>query len=296
MWLNRRRFLGLAAAGVLGSLSGARAADEGQKGTWRTVSYNVLGFRGHPSLESTRERIKARRERHPELTAEALAAFSPDIVTLQEGPPEERVARFAEALGMRYAYFPSGWAGKPPYLGGYPGAVITRFDIEESESRPSAGKPHDETLFSRHLGRAKLATPFGPLHVISAHLHASEHETRMREAAAIIELLGKLRETGPVLLQGDLNHKAEDPEYALWVEAGLVDIGKAMGIGDSPTFSSTKPRARIDYVWATPELAETARRAAVLNRPPFVPESGDPASYALSDHMPLMAEFTMEDS
>jgi len=219
---------------------GARAADE--KRLWRTISYNVLGFRGYPSLENTHERLKARRERHPELTAEALAAFSPDIVTLQEGPPEERVARFAEALGMRYAYFPSGWAGKPPYLGGFPGAVITRFAIEESESRPSAGKPHDETLFSRHLGRAKLATPFGPLHVISAHLHASDHEARMREAAAVIELLGKLRETAPVVLQGDLNHKAEDPEYALWVEAGLVDIGKAMGIG--PRIGQDRPARR----------------------------------------------------
>ncbi|MEA3365334.1 MAG: endonuclease/exonuclease/phosphatase family protein [Candidatus Hydrogenedentes bacterium] len=290
--LNRRGFLRVASAGVLASAGTVRAGEKER--LWRTISYNVLGFRGYPNLRRTRERLTERRERHPELTAKALEAFSPAVVTLQEGPPEEQVARFAKALGMHYAYFPGGWGGDKAYPGGFPGAVVTRFKVEESENRPSAGEPHDETLFTRHLGRAKLATPVGPLHVISAHFHASDHEVRMREARAIIELITQLHESAPVLLQGDLNHTPEDPEYAVWVEAGLVDVGKAKGIGNTPTFSSTKPGKRIDYIWATAEVAETARQAQVLNKPPFVPEPDDPASYALSDHMPVMAEFGME--
>ncbi|MFO7974144.1 MAG: endonuclease/exonuclease/phosphatase family protein [Candidatus Hydrogenedentota bacterium] len=280
---NRRRFLGLAAAGFLGSAQGVRAAED--KGLLRTISYNVLGFRGYPNLPRTRERIEERRDRHPELTAEALEVFSPDIVTLQEGPPEEHVARFAKALGMHHAYFPGGW----------PGALVTRFEIEESENRPSAGDAHDKALFTRHLGRAKLTTPFGPIHLVSVHLHPSDHETRMREVGAVLDLIAQLHESLPVLFQGDLNHRPKEPEYARWEKAGLVDVGKAMGIGDEPTFSSMKPGKRIDYVWATPELAKTARRAAVLNKPPFIPGRDDPASYALSDHMPVMAEFIMED-
>jgi len=287
--LNRREFLGLSAAGVLSLNYRAGAAEK--ENTFRTISYNVLAFRGYANTGAGRRRIEERRARHPELTGKALAVFSPDIVTLQEGPSEENVARFAETLGMRYAYFPGGWKGDEKYPGGFPGAIVTRFEIGETQNRPSAGAPHDEALFTRHLGRAKLATPFGPLHVVSAHFHASEHKTRMREAAAIIDLINMLRETAPVLLQGDLNHRPTDPEYALWVEAGLVDIGKSKGIGDQPTSTSVRPRNRIDYIWSTPKLAKMAKGAAVLDKPPFVPDPDVPSSYALSDHLPVMAEF-----
>jgi endonuclease/exonuclease/phosphatase family metal-dependent hydrolase len=283
-------FLGTA-AGFL-ALGGRVRAAEGS-GALRTISYNVLAFRGYPETDATRARLAECAGRHPELTAKALAAFSPDLITLQEGPSEEVVARFAKALDMRYAYFPGGWKGDQTYPGGFPGAVVTRFEIEESENRPAAGAPHNEALFTRHLGRVRLATPFGALQVVSTHFHAQSHAIRMREAAAIIALMAKLREGGPVLLQGDLNHGPEDPEYALWVEAGLVDVGKAQGIGDTPTAPSVRPRKRIDYIWATPELAGKARGAAVLDKAPFVPELGDSASYALSDHLPVTAAFSM---
>lgn len=291
--LDRRSFLKLAAAAGALTLGGRLKAAEGDRG-FRTISYNVLAFRGYPNTRTTQSRIKECHARHPELAAKALAAFSPDIVTLQEGPPEEDVARFAKALDMQYAYFPGGWEGDETYPGGFPGAIVTRFEIEESENRPSTGAPHDAALFTRHSGRAKLATPFGQLHVVSTHLHASEHETRMHEAAAMIDLIARLRESGPVLLQGDLNHRPEDSEYALWIEAGLIDIGKQMGIGNKPTSTSVRPAKRIDYIWATPELAKTAQRAMVLDTTPFTPERGDSSSYALSDHLPVMAEFLME--
>lgn len=290
--INRRGFLELAAAGMLTFGNGVKAVENGR--VLRTISYNVLAFRGYPNTSATRARMNECLVRHPELTAKAVAAFSPDIVTLQEGPSEEDVARFAKALDMRYAYFPGGWEGDQTYPGGFPGAIVTRFEIEDAQNRPSAGAPHEEALFTRHLGRARLATPFGPLHVVSTHFHAHEQETRMREAAAIIDLIATLRESGPVLLQGDLNHRPEDPEYGLWVKAGLIDIGKAKGIGDQPTAPSVRPLKRIDYIWSTPELAKKAQSAAVLDKPPFVPESADPASYALSDHLPVMAEFLMQ--
>lgn len=287
--IKRRHFLKLAGAGLLGSSVLAQAGEE--KTRFRTVSYNVLAFRGFPETDATRSRLEACRERHPEMTAETLKKFAPDIVTLQEGPSEALAERFAKTLGMRYAYFPGGWKGDKTYPGGFPGVIATRFDIVASENRPSAGVAHDEALFTRHLGRAELNTPFGTVHVVSTHFHAQNHEVRMQEAAAIIALITKLRETGPVLLQGDLNHRPDAPEYKLWVEAGLVDIGAQQGIGEQPTAPSVQPRSRIDYIWATPELAEKSRHAEVLNKPPFTPEPGDPSSYALSDHLPVLAEF-----
>lgn len=291
--MNRRRFLEIATSGVLATGLGAYAAGKGH--TLRTISYNVLAFRGYPDTSATRKRLEESRERHPEMTAKALAAFQPDIVTLQEGPSEEKVKKFADALNMRYAYFPGGWKGDRAYPGGFPGVIVTRFDIGETENRPSATTPHDEELFTRHLGRARLATPFGPLHVVSAHLHPHEHKIRMREVAALVDLIAKLRQNGPVLFQGDLNSRPQTPEYAAWVEAGLVDIGALKGIGDKPTSPSIRPANRIDYIWATPELAKAAQSAEVLDKPPFVPEPADPSSYALSDHLPVTAEFVIEE-
>ena len=111
------------------------------------------------------------------------------------------------------------------------------------------------------------------------------------EAAAVVALIEKLKQTGPVLLQGDLNHRPNDPEYAIWTEAGLVDIGAEQGIGDEPTFSSTNPRGRIDYIWATKELGTRATHAEVLNGVPFIPDPDEKSSYALSDHLPVLADF-----
>ena len=290
--IDRRTFLELTATGLLAFRTASAVADE-KKQTFRTISYNVLAFRGFPRTRTTRDLLDANREQHPEMTAEALAAFAPDIITLQEGPSEEVVARFAAKLGMNYAYFPGGWKGNKTYPGGFPGAVVSRYAIEDSRNRPSAGGRHSGALFTRHLGYAKLAAPFGMLHVVSTHFHASEHDTRMLEAAAVIDLIKQLRETGPVLFQGDLNHRPTDPEYALLDDANLVDVGKKAGIGEEPTASSIRPRSRIDYIRATPDLAEKACHAAVLNTPPFIPTPDEPVSYALSDHLPVMAEFSL---
>ena len=287
--IQRRHFLKLAGAGLLGTSMLARADEENTP--FRTVTYNVLAFRGFPKTDATRSRLESSCDRHPEMTAETLKTFTPDIVTLQEGPSEALVERFAKTLGMSYAYFPGGWKGNNSYPGGFPGAIVTHFDIMASENRPSAGAAHDETLFTRHLGRAELDTPFGRLHVVSAHFHAQKHEVRMLEAAAIVALITKLRATGPVLLQGDLNHRPDAPEYKVWVEAGLVDIGARQGIGEQPTAPSIRPRSRIDYIWATPELAARAQHAEVLDKPPFVPDPEDPSAYALSDHLPVLAAF-----
>lgn len=287
--MKRRDFLGIAG----GALATTALSAYGQNAplALRTVSYNVLAFRGFPRTEGNRDALGAAHSRLPEITARTLAAFKPDLITFKEAPYEKKVKRFAEALGMNYAFFPGGWKGDRTYPGGFPGAIITRYDITYSENRPSAGEAHPDTLYTRHLGRAELSTPFGKLHVITTHFHAHKQEVRLEEAQKIIELIESLRTTAPVLLQGDLNHTPDAPEYQLWKNAGLIDIGAKMGIGDEPTYPVTEPRIRIDYIWATPDLAEKAKDAAVLSKPPFVPDPKNLASFALSDHMPVMATF-----
>ena len=290
MIMRRRTFLGLAATGLLAPYT-ARAEGAFQ---FRSITYNVLAFRGYPDSEATNAAITASRDQHPELTARALAKFSPDIITLQEGPPEDQVARFTKELGMNYVWFPGGWEGNDDYPGGFPGAVASRFPILESENRPSASEPHSDALFTRHLGRAVLDTPAGPLHVLTTHLHAQSAHARFREVTAILELVKKLSETGPVLVQGDMNHREGAEEYALWNEGGLIDVNAAQGVVGTGTFSSVDPRTHIDRFFIQESGAIKAQNARVLTEIPFIPNTSDPTSYALSDHLPVMADFRIE--
>ncbi|MEX2015370.1 MAG: hypothetical protein WD873_01950, partial [Candidatus Hydrogenedentales bacterium] len=189
--MNRRKFLALVGAGAFAAWRSSAQDTPPQR--LRTISYNVLAFRGEPTNRASRERLDAEAASLPERTAAELAKFAPDIVTLQEGPAEEVAARFAKALEMNHVWFPGGWEGDARYPGGFPGVIATRFQIVEHENRPSASAPHDDTLFTRHLGRALLETPMENLHVVSAHFHASDHPVRMREAAAIVALIDQLR-------------------------------------------------------------------------------------------------------
>lgn len=263
----------------------------GKEADFRSISYNVLAFRGFPNTDATCELLARNADRHPEMTAQALADFNPSLMTLQECPEEFLVKRFADTLGMNYAWFAPGWKGSKEYPVGFPGAVITPYPILESEPRPSVGVPHPAHLFTRHLGRVKVDTPFGLLHVVSVHFHFNDRSVRTEETVAVITLIKRLNETAPVLLQGDLNHTPDAPEHQILLEAGLIDIGAKHGIGETPTFSCIKPCVHIDYIWATPDLAKASTGAQVLNMPPFVPESGKASSYALSDHLPVFADF-----
>lgn len=289
MMMRRRTFLGIAAGTLFAPIT-ARADDPFH---FRSITYNVLAFRGYPDDDNTRVAIQIRREQHPELTARALAEYKPDIITLQEGPPEALVARFAKELGMNYVWFPGGWEGNDEYPGGFPGAVITRFPIIESENRPSAGDPHPEALFTRHLGRAVLDTPAGKLHVITTHLHAQSARAREREIAEIDKLARQLRETAPVLIQGDMNHRETSDEYALWKPAGLVDANAALNLTEIGTFSSVQPRIHIDRFFTHKDDPLRPVEGHVLNTGAFIIHPDDPASYALSDHIPVMIDFEM---
>ena len=94
-----------------------------------------------------------------------------------------------------------------------------------------------------------------------------------------------------MLLQGDLNHSPAGPEYGRWVDAGLRDMFAAAGAGNGFTIRSTRPFARIDYVWAHGPLAERVTECRALFEGAFRTSPGRPKSFALSDHIPVLAVF-----
>ncbi len=278
--MNRRRFLCAAAAAGLAVRSAAGQDKPG--GGFRTIAYNIYGADGWPKRRENKWRRQQMHQQIPERLALELALYEPDMVTFSEAPEEARVARIAEALGMQYAYFP----------GGFSGAALSRFPIIESQnhSLPSAD-PDAKEPFTRHCGRVVIDMPVGRLRVYSVHLHPALHELRMREIALLRGMLETEPADVPLLLQGDCNHTPDSPEYAQWREAGLEDTAVRGGAEPGGTVTSAKPGGRIDYIWAKGPVARRLKEHRVLYEGAFRLDTGDPGALALSDHLPVMADF-----
>lgn len=292
--MDRRNFI--QSSGVLGAalaLSGAKEEAATLRGGFTSVSYNILACHGYPDLDTNHHKRVIAEQRMVERLALELALYQPDLVTFQESPSEAMVAEIAKELGFNHAWFPGGWPGNDDWPGGFPGTIMSRFPIKDDTNRPSATDPHPEELFTRHWCAATLETDTGPLRVFSAHLHPEDEAIRAREITAILDVLVPALATGESLLfQGDLNHRPDGPEYERWVAAGLVDtLAAATGKKDTPTFSSTEPKGRIDYIWAGGPIASRIAESRVLFEGAFRTNPEDPTSFALSDHVPVLARF-----
>jgi exodeoxyribonuclease-3 len=76
------------------------------------------------------------------------------------------------------------------------------------------------------------------------------------------------------------------PRWALklLLEAGYIDcFRKLHPKGEGFTLPSPRPQVRLDYVFATPRLAEALRECRVVTAPEKVTVA--------SDHLPVLAEF-----
>lgn len=287
--MNRRDVLasGALALAGLGVPRTARAQMEvdAPRRRLRTITYNVLACGGSPYDERTKPRLDVARSRMDVRFALELFVYQPDLVSFQEAPSEVGVASIARRLDMNYCFFPS--------PGSWPGAILTRYDVVESTNCPLKDGARPAHLFTRHFGRAVLATDDGELVVYSAHLlPGGADDERMQEVHAILSAMEPDLASGRSLIfQGDLNHSPEQDEYARWTEAGLVDAFAAAGDGPTKTWPSDEPKWRIDYVFAHGPIVERLRECRVLFEGPFRTNPADSGSFALSDHLPVMATF-----
>ncbi len=289
--IDRRRFLvvigGTALASTLWPTPAASAITPMRSSAaLRSITYNVLACRGYPSTDDNRAILRNARKQMPARIALELALHQPDIVTFQESPAESIVADIANRMGMNHAYF----------RGGFPGAVISRFKIMETTNKPLApgtGPDDIKGLFTRHWGRAVLKTEDGDLVVYSAHMFPGDRvDIRAKEVTQMLSAMkADLESDRSMILQGDLNHTPDGPEYQRWVEAGLRDAFASRGAGDGFSIPSTEPRVRIDYVWAHGPLADRLTECRVLFEGAFRTNPHDLKSFALSDHIPVLAVF-----
>ena len=283
MTISRRQFCGALGA----SLAVANAdlfADDSKPKPLRVIAYNIYKCTGWPSDRPLAKRAVAKGQMAKRLAME-LALYDPDIINFSESPSEKLTKEVAELLEMNHARFPSG--------GNWPGTLLSRFEITESQNAPMKGERPKE-LFTRHGGRATVKLPNGdPLSVHSAHLYPTADPTvRLREIRAMIESMKPDLESGKsMLLIGDLNHSPETDEYKLWIDAGWVDTFAKVGKGEGTTFRSDIPEWRIDYVMAAGPISERVKESRRLFEGAFRLSINDKESFALSDHLPQLAVF-----
>lgn len=283
MPISRRQFCGALGAG-LAVANGILFADDPKPKPLRVIAYNIYALNGWPHERNLAKQAVAKGQMAKRLAME-LALHDPDIINFSESPKEELTKEVAELLGMNHVRFPSG--------GNWPGTLLSKFEILESQNAPvKGGRPKE--LFTRHWGRATVQLPGeDALIVHSAHLYPVADPTiRLKEIRAMIESMKTDLDSGKsMILIGDLNHGPDTEEYKFWIDAGWVDTFAKVEKGEGPTFKSDIPEWRIDYVMAAGPIAERASESRPLFEGAFRLNINDKESFALSDHLPQLAVF-----
>jgi len=241
--------------------------------TLRLLSYNIQ----HGGQDRLPIILDVIREQHP------------DLVALQEATSRPNAERLAEALGMQLVY---GEANSP-----FAVAWLSRLPIHSSRN-------HRLPLLHKTLLEIEIDWEGLPLRLFATHLVAGrteEHgDRRTAETRAILDTLAQAAGR-PHLLVGDFNavHPADrfdlppDWQPAAYIERrpiqhilddGYVDCFRRLH-SDRPgyTHAAAHPWVRIDYVFASPELAGRVSGCGVAQ--------GEAAARA-SDHFPVWAELS----
>ncbi|MFI5909281.1 endonuclease/exonuclease/phosphatase family protein [Dactylosporangium sp. NPDC051541] len=221
--------------------------------------------------------------------ARIIVDARPDVVALQELRGEPRLGALT---GMRQ-FVAGSWRGQPVGL-----LVARHLRVL------GAGRVHRP--FFHAAAWVRIASPIGEITVVSAHLCPYWGRLRRIEAGWLAGFLHK------GVLLGDLNtldpwgeHAGElatlpmqyrrrhlngrRPDVratALLARRGLVDVFRQCGSGPASTVPTTRggghefARLRLDYLWATPDIAPRFTDCRVVTG--GAAESG-------SDHYPLVA-------
>jgi endonuclease/exonuclease/phosphatase family metal-dependent hydrolase len=196
----------------------------------------------------------------------AVDAADPDVVILNETRYLGfRLSRFSRRIGLSVAAGTGLW--RP-----IPNAILVRppwrIVVHQKVVFPRTRRTIRRGVVTAAIGRAGSR-----LQVTSVHLGLSGPE-RLEHVRLLTDALAGTR---PLILGGDLNEGPEGPA-ASWIGDRYFD---ACADGCGPTFPSTAPRARIDYLFVTDGVR--VERAEV-GGPDFAP---------LSDHLPVLADLSI---
>jgi len=218
----------------------------------RVMSYNVRGLRDDYAA-LTRVVREAR----------------PHVVFVQESPLlfrwRARAADLARRSGLVYV------CG-----GGYSGGnvILSSVAARVHESRDFL-LPLQKGKHQRGAAIARLSVRGREFHAVGTHLSLWDEEREEQAGMLVAEIPDDL----PVLLGGDLNEPPGGPVSKIF---GTRWRDVSAGQSDPPTYATSWPRQRLDYLWVDPLV--TVRDVQVI-------DSAD--SRRASDHFPLSAELEL---
>jgi endonuclease/exonuclease/phosphatase family metal-dependent hydrolase len=226
-----------------------------------------------------------------------IASVQPDVLAVQEIGDAAALDLLRNRLATAGVDYPhlnllensSGFANL---------AVLSRLPITSSESLTNlAYSVQGEILaVQRGFQQLDLAAPHGfTLRLINAHLKSKrfhplgQTEMRRNEARLLAtHVRGLLRSNPdlPILVCGDLNDDKTSAALRELIPEPLTDLPVADRHGDRWTHYYAREDAynRIDYLLASPALVTrwVEEKSGILR---------DPATYAASDHRPIIAVF-----
>jgi len=231
----------------------------------RVLSYNIHHGQG------TDGRFDLKR------LADVITQSRADLIALQEVDRKttrakgvDQAAELARLTGMHFAF------GKAiDFAGGdYGVAVLSRWPITEAQTHSLPSSPGHETRVAL-IVRVRVGFTNRHLRLVNTHLdHTSDSTERISQAGRINHLL--MDKAGlPSILAGDLNATPDSQPLEIllsrWTDATTMNDRYPQ-----PTWPSSKPHKRIDYVLVRPASSWQVNHAAVLEKP------------RASDHRPLL--------
>ncbi len=251
---------------IIISITIAYSADE--QNIITAMTYNIHHAEGVDGEINTKRIAKLIREKKCDLVA--LQEVDRGVQrTNQRDIPEE----IAKQTDMHFVF------GKNiDYQGGdYGNAILSKWPITK-------WKNHHYKMLREGEQRGLLIAEFKPnapnLVFMSTHLdYRKENAERLSNVSEMISI-AKSYNDRLVIIAGDFN---DFPQSKVWdkMSGFFSDVWSMVGKGKGFTFSSTKPRSRIDYIW--------------INRP----QSAKPVKYEIppsqaSDHLPLVVKLKLK--
>jgi endonuclease/exonuclease/phosphatase family metal-dependent hydrolase len=231
--------------------------------TIRVASYNLRGLQDDVDA-----------------AAAVVRAIDPDVLLLQEMPrypaSSYAVARFARRCDLL-------WSGRTRVVSAT--AIMTSLRITASDSEdhrlPVKRGRGRRSLNPRCYTLTQVKRPGGRFAtVVSVHLPLFADE-RLLHARKILDALAADPELAhaPVIIGGDLNEPSGGAAWSLLAER------LRLVTPEEPTFPSGRPRSSIDAIFASPDIAGSARREPVRL------DSGLLA--AATDHRPVWVDLEL---
>ncbi|MEV4520161.1 endonuclease/exonuclease/phosphatase family protein [Micromonospora tulbaghiae] len=208
-----------------------------------------------------------------DLDALARELRDADVVLLSEvdrgwwlNGGHDTLALLAGRLGMPYVFAPAA----DPVWGD---AVLSRFPMRSGQTRRLTA--HGAPTGAQALG-VTLEVGGRELAVVATHLQPPPGRDPVEQAGEVAAFAGRYANGRPLVLGGDLNTEPDDPAFAEFTRAGLVDaLAAARPLRTSP---ADDPRTQIDHVFVSPGLTAGEVRA--------------PRTEA-SDHLPVTLTVTL---